>query len=71
MKVNARIIIMPVAAIDYFLTGELTGLSQASSSGRSDYILYTFRLIDAETGLEGWENFDEIKKEGLEDAAYR
>jgi PBP1b-binding outer membrane lipoprotein LpoB len=62
---------MPVAAIDYFLIGELIGLSQASSSGRSDYILYTFRLIDAETGLEGWENFDEIKKEGLEDAAYR
>ncbi len=60
-----------MAGVDYFLTGELTGLSQASSSGRSDYILYTFRLIDAETGLEVWENFDEIKKEGLEDAAYR
>lgn len=60
-----------MAGVDYFLTGELTGLSQASSTGRSDYILYTFRLIDSETGIEVWENFEEIKKEALEDAAYR
>lgn len=60
-----------MAGVDYFLTGELTGLSQASSTGQSDYILYTFRLINAESGIEVWENFDEIKKEGLEDAAYR
>ena len=57
--------------VDYFLTGELTGLSQAGSSGQSDYILYTFRLIDAESSLEVWEDFEEIKKEGLEDVAYR
>lgn len=56
---------------DYFLTGELTGLTQSSSSGKSDYVLYTFRLIDAENSLEVWEDFAEIKKEGLEDAAYR
>ncbi len=60
-----------LAGADYFLTGELTGLSQAASTGRSDYVLYTFRLIDAETSIEVWENFSEIKKEGLEDAAYR
>ncbi len=60
-----------MAGVDYFLTGELTGLSQVSSTGQSDYILYTFRLINAETGIEVWENFDEIKKEGLEDAVYR
>jgi PBP1b-binding outer membrane lipoprotein LpoB len=57
--------------VDYFLTGELTGLSSASSAGRSDYVLYTFRLIDAENSVEVWENFAEIKKQGLEDAAYR
>lgn len=60
-----------MAGVDYFLTGELTGLSQASSTGQSDYILYTFRLINAETGIEEWEEFSEIKKEGVEDAAYR
>ncbi len=60
-----------MAGVDYFLTGELTGLSQASSTGQSDYILYTFRLINAETGIEEWEEFSEIKKEGIEDAVYR
>lgn len=60
-----------VLGVDFFLTGELTGLSTASSAGRSDYVLYTFRLIDAESAVEIWEEFDEIKKQGLEDAAYR
>jgi PBP1b-binding outer membrane lipoprotein LpoB len=61
----------PLLGVDFFLTGELTGLSSASSAGRSDYVLYTFRLIDAENSAEVWENFDEIKKQGLEDASYR
>lgn len=60
-----------LAGADYFLTGELTGLSQSASNGHSDYVLFTFRLINAETSVEEWENFHEIKKEGLEDAAYR
>ena len=60
-----------IAGADFFLTGELTGLSQASSTGQSDYVLYTFRLINAETSIEVWEDMAEIKKEGLEDAAYR
>ena len=60
-----------LAGADYFLTGELTGLAQKSASGQSDYILYTFRLIDTETSIEVWEDFTEIKKEGLHDAVYR
>jgi hypothetical protein len=60
-----------LAGVDYFLTGELTGLSQASSTGQSDYVLYTFRMINAETSIEAWEDMAEIKKEGLENAAYR
>lgn len=60
-----------LAGVDYFLTGELTGMHQAGSTGQSDYILYTFRLINAETSIEEWEDFDEIKKEGLEDVIYR
>jgi penicillin-binding protein activator len=56
---------------DYFLTGKLQGLSTRTSKGTSDYILYTFQLIDARTSVIVWEDFAEIKKQGLEDAAYR
>jgi hypothetical protein len=61
----------PLAGVDYFLTGELTGMSQTGSTGQSDYVLYTFRLIDAESSIEAWEGMSEIKKEGLEDVVYR
>lgn len=56
---------------DYLLTGTLQGLSTRTSSGLSDYVLYTFQLIDARTTVIIWEDFAEIKKQGLEDAAYR
>lgn len=56
---------------DYFLTGTLQGLSTRTSQGTSDYILYTFQLIDARTSAIVWEDFAEIKKQGLEDASYR
>ena len=56
---------------DYFLTGSLDGLATRTSQGTSDYILYTFRLTDARTSRIVWEDSAEIKKQGLEDAAYR
>ncbi len=56
---------------DFFLTGKLSGMYTGTSAGRSDYILYTFRLVDARTSEIIWEDFSEIKKQGLEDAAYR
>jgi PBP1b-binding outer membrane lipoprotein LpoB len=56
---------------DYFLTGELQGLSTRTRSGTSDYILYAFRLTDVRTSAIVWEDAAEIKKQGLEDAAYR
>jgi PBP1b-binding outer membrane lipoprotein LpoB len=56
---------------DYFLTGKLSGLSTRTRAGTSDYILYSFQLIDARTSDIVWEDFAEIKKQGLEDAAYR
>lgn len=56
---------------DFFLTGTLQGLSTRTSSGTSDYILYAFQLIDARTSDIVWEDSAEIKKQGLEDAAYR
>ncbi len=56
---------------DYFLTGKLSGMSGRTSQGVSDYVLYTFQLIDARTSEIVWEGSSEIKKQGLEDAAYR
>ncbi|HWI59918.1 MAG TPA: penicillin-binding protein activator LpoB [Bacillota bacterium] len=56
---------------DFFLTGKLQGLSTRTSAGTSDYILYTFQLVDARTSDIIWEDSAEIKKQGLEDAAYR
>jgi PBP1b-binding outer membrane lipoprotein LpoB len=56
---------------DFMLTGELTGLSTRAAAGTSDYILYTFQLLDPNTSDIIWEGSDNIKKQGLEDAAYR
>ena len=56
---------------NYFLTGTLQGLSTRTKAVPSDYILYAFQLIDARTSAIVWEDAAEIKKQGLEDAAYR
>lgn len=56
---------------DYFLTGKLSGMATRTSAGTSDYVLYSFQLIDARTSEIVWEDAAEIKKQGLEDAAYR
>ncbi|PAW63832.1 MAG: penicillin-binding protein activator LpoB [Opitutia bacterium Tous-C1TDCM] len=56
---------------DYFLTGKLDGMTTRTSQGTSDYVLYSFRLTDARTSRIVWEDSAEIKKQGLEDAAYR
>ena len=56
---------------DYFLTGKLQGISTRTSQGVGDYVLYSFRLTDARTSEIVWEDAAEIKKQGLEDAAYR
>jgi PBP1b-binding outer membrane lipoprotein LpoB len=56
---------------DYFLTGKLQSITTKTSAGVSDYVLYSFRLTDARTSVIVWESSAEIKKQGLEDAAYR
>lgn len=56
---------------DFFLTGKLDGMTTRTSAGTSDYVLYSFRLTDARTSEIVWEDSAEIKKQGLEDAAYR
>jgi PBP1b-binding outer membrane lipoprotein LpoB len=56
---------------DFFLTGKLQSLTTRTSAGLSDFVLYSFQLIDARTSDIVWEDQAEIKKQGLEDAAYR
>jgi PBP1b-binding outer membrane lipoprotein LpoB len=56
---------------DFFLTGRLQSLTTRTGAGTSDYVLYTFELIDARTSEKVWMDQAEIKKQGLEDAAYR
>jgi penicillin-binding protein activator len=56
---------------DFFLTGKLEGMTTQSSAGTSDYVLYSFQLIDARTSDIVWEDSAEIKKQGLVDASYR
>ncbi len=56
---------------DFFLTGKLQGISTRNSKGVSDYILYSFQLIDARTSDISWEDSAEGKKQGVQDAAYR
>ncbi|MBM3878390.1 MAG: penicillin-binding protein activator LpoB [Verrucomicrobia bacterium] len=56
---------------DFILTGKLEGQSHRSARGTSDYILYTFQLVDVRTSAIVWEDMAEMKKQGLEDAAYR
>jgi hypothetical protein len=62
---------MEFKGADFFLTGKLSGLTSRTSAGTSDYILYTFHLVDARTSDIVWEDSAEVKKQGLEDAAYR
>jgi PBP1b-binding outer membrane lipoprotein LpoB len=56
---------------DFFLTGKLQSLTTRTSAGISDFVHYSFQLIDARTSDIVWEDFADIKKQGLEDAAYR
>jgi hypothetical protein len=56
---------------DYLLTGKLQGLTTKTKRGTSDYVLYSFQLINKRTSEIIWEDASEIKKQGLEDAAYR
>ncbi len=56
---------------DFFLTGKLQGMTTQAKGGVSDYVLYTFQLIDPRTSDILWENSAEMKKQSVEDAAYR
>ncbi|MDP2043556.1 MAG: penicillin-binding protein activator LpoB [Candidatus Omnitrophota bacterium] len=57
--------------VDFYLTGELMGLSKANRGARSDYISMSFQLIDAETSEVIWENEYEVKRVGEAGVVYQ
>ena len=56
---------------DFILTGAFKAISSRGAAGASDYVLYTFQLIDPNTSDIVWEDFHEIKKQGKDDVTYR
>lgn len=60
-----------IKGADYFLTGELRGLSKAQGASISDYLFYDFHLINAETDAMIWEDSYEVKRVGVEGTVYR
>ena len=56
---------------DFILTGTFEGISGRGQSGASDYVLYTFQLLDPNNSDILWEGFHEIKKQGKDDVTYR
>lgn len=60
-----------MAGADYFLKGRVDGLSTASTMGQAEYAVYAFKLVDAESGIEIWEDVFDVKKEGKDDVIYR
>lgn len=60
-----------LSGADYFLRGRADGLAAVSLKGQADTIQYTFKLVDAETGLDVWEDFFVTKREGKDDVLYR
>lgn len=56
---------------DYLLKGEMRALSKSSREGVSDYIHYSFQLIDAETTAILWVGDFETKKVGSVGVIYQ
>ena len=56
---------------DYLLKGEMRALSKASGQGVSDYIVYSFSLINAETTQIVWMDDYETKKQSSVGVVYQ
>jgi hypothetical protein len=54
----------------YFLSARITALSKGSSEGVSDYLLYSFKLVD-EADTVKWMKTYETKKQGKVGVMYR
>lgn len=60
-----------MAGADYLLKGEMRALSKSSREGVSDYIHYSFTLLDAETTVILWVGDYETKKVGSVGVIYQ
>jgi TolB-like protein len=60
-----------MAGADFLLKGEMRALSKASREAVSDYIVYTFQMVDAETGGIIWVGDFETKKVGETGVVYQ
>jgi PBP1b-binding outer membrane lipoprotein LpoB len=60
-----------MAGADYLLRGEMRSLTKAAGSGTSDYIVYSFKLVNAETGAIVWMDDFETKKAGETGVIYQ
>ena len=53
-----------LSGVEFFLQGEVRSLSASTSKKQTDYVVVHFTLTDAESGVVGWSNRYEMKKEG-------
>jgi len=60
-----------VSGADYFLTGTLKPIHKSSSGKVSDYVYYSFELIDAESSELVWAKGYDVKKVGERGVLYR
>ena len=56
---------------DFILTGTFKGISSRGNTGASDYVLYSFQLIDPDSSEIVWGGNHQIKKQGNDDVTYR
>jgi len=60
-----------ISGADYFLTGVLKTVSKSAEGKVSDYIYYSFELIDAESSNIVWAKGYDVKKVGERGVLYR
>lgn len=56
---------------DYFLVGQMRAISKSAREGLSDYIIYSFELVDAENGAIVWADDFETKRRSNIDVLYQ
>lgn len=60
-----------LSGVDYYLKGELHSISKSSTNGISDWVVYSFQLIDKQSSDIILSKSHEIKKEGIFGVIYR
>ncbi|MFT4624017.1 MAG: TolB-like protein [Myxococcota bacterium] len=53
-----------LSGVEFFLMGVVNSLSASTNNKQTDYVVVHFTLTDAESGVVGWSNRYEMKKQG-------